>query len=684
MLRGPYLLCKVILCIFSLFFCSRSDAQREREAVESPVLTVTSLGKPLVELGGKWQFHLGDNPRWAAPTFDDSSWAKLSVDKGWDVQGYPDTGGFAWYRRHVRFLLPGNGDQLALVPISPSGVIEVFWNGERIGSCGRFPPHERVIGCWDPLALPPTLESGEGVLAIRVWTIPSYGLIPPGNSGLATAPQVGHLDAVRAATDQQLYEYWRSGRAANVLAVVYAVASALTLLAFLADRQEVLYLWLALFLLGTAYHRSIPLLVEFGFSSWQSEQMLVFVFAYGLQFVSLWFLMLRLFGLQADRWWRRLSYAAMIVTVTLGILSCLPGFWLNSWTTSTATFERVTFWGVTLSQLYSLALIVAGIRKKQDGARWAVAITATLAVIWPVIYNMLQLLQRWDIADRHVNAPLFYLFGGIISVREVSEILLLLALGYAAIETLRQARRQRTETELELRSAEEVQHILMPDALPQITGFALTSAYRPANQVGGDFLQVVPLPDETTLVLIGDVSGKGLRAGMMVALITGAARTAAEADPNPAAILASLNRSLCGRLNGGFATSLALRLSPDGQCALANAGHLAPVLNSGDVHTRDALPLGLTPEAEYEQTEFGLKDGDTLTLYTDGVPEARNKRGELFGFERAALLISQADAAEEIAKRAQAFGQEDDITVLTIRRLVRARLGEAGELAGTQ
>jgi serine phosphatase RsbU (regulator of sigma subunit) len=168
--------------------------------------------------------------------------------------------------------------------------------------------------------------------------------------------------------------------------------------------------------------------------------------------------------------------------------------------------------------------------------------------------------------------------------------------------------------------------------------------------------------------VLGDVSGKGLPAAMNVALLVGTLRTLAETTTDPAEILTGLNRRLLGR-SKGFTTAVAVRVAPGGEADLAIAGHLNPYLNGRELLLEAALPLGLTAEAAYENAALALALDDTLTLLTDGVLEARDvKTGELFGFDR--TLAISAQPAAEIAATAQRFGQDDDIAVLTLTRVV--------------
>lgn len=169
--------------------------------------------------------------------------------------------------------------------------------------------------------------------------------------------------------------------------------------------------------------------------------------------------------------------------------------------------------------------------------------------------------------------------------------------------------------------------------------------------------------------MLGDVSGKGLKAAMAVSLIVGAMRALAEDHSAPADLLAQLNRRLAGRLQGGFATCEALRIGSDGQCTLASAGHPAPWLNGRELALPGALPLGIAAGAQYEDFEFALAPGDHLALYTDGLLEARSPSGELYGFDRLGALFAARPGAAQAAEAAVDFGQDDDITVLTLRRV---------------
>ena len=219
----------------------------------------------------------------------------------------------------------------------------------------------------------------------------------------------------------------------------------------------------------------------------------------------------------------------------------------------------------------------------------------------------------------------------------------------------------------ELAASRAVQQVLIPDHTPEIAGFTIRSVYKPYGEVGGDFYQILPLPNGGALIAIGDVSGKGMPAAMMVSLLVGALHALVETTSSPGELLSGLNRLVQGRSHGGFTTCLILGIEPDGTVTFANAGHIPPYLQGKELLCENGLPLGLIVAGAYTESSFLLIAGEQLTLVTDGVVEARNEAGELFGFERTAANASLM--AEAIAQQAQVFGQDDDITVLTVARM---------------
>jgi serine phosphatase RsbU (regulator of sigma subunit) len=218
----------------------------------------------------------------------------------------------------------------------------------------------------------------------------------------------------------------------------------------------------------------------------------------------------------------------------------------------------------------------------------------------------------------------------------------------------------------ELAAARTVQELLIPQEKPSTPGFEVDTIYSPANEVGGDFFHIETVGLEGLIVVIGDVAGKGLKAAMNVSLLMGALRSTQERGP--AKILELLNGVLTG--TESFTTCQAVWFGANGEMVIANAGHLPPWLNSQEISLPGGLPLGVIADVSYEEARFYIHPGDRVLLLSDGVVEARLPSGELFGFDRLRHFSQQS--AFYLAEAAKSFGQQDDITVLTVRRLAQA------------
>jgi serine phosphatase RsbU (regulator of sigma subunit) len=219
---------------------------------------------------------------------------------------------------------------------------------------------------------------------------------------------------------------------------------------------------------------------------------------------------------------------------------------------------------------------------------------------------------------------------------------------------------ERSELQAEMRSAQEMQQLLMPAALDLQPWIQVEVAYLPAKDVGGDFY-FCRRAGSRQLVVIGDVSGKGLRAAMLASNVIGALRNEDAGDPG--LVLSRLNEVVLQAHSGGFVTCLCALFEAGGRLRVANAGHLAPYVDGVELAVENCLPLGIVSDASYVESSF-LLEGKTITLLSDGVLEAKDAKGELLGFECMAALTTRP--AAQVAAAAQKWGQEDDITVLTI------------------
>jgi serine phosphatase RsbU (regulator of sigma subunit) len=642
------------------------------------VLNISGLGKGLAPLDGPWQFHLGDDPVWAKPDLNDATgtngWEQLSANKTWGAQGHPAYVGYGWYRKHVQLdAAPGVEPEFALMMPRVDDVYEIYWNGMRIGAHGTMPPHPSFT--WDRGARTYGLgRVRDGVLAVRVWKAPLDSFDSDQLGGFYAPPVVGSSNAIAAAMATRDYAWLRSRQYSFGLASLYALVALLGTLAWLRNRSLRVSLWIAIFCASPLCALILTgLRIPFSYNMALGWLQPVFSFAD----IGLWFLLVYLLELDTRprlmKFTRGLAVVSLVSTSLDGMLTLAD--WSNPIFTqwAQATDGALTFI-FTITQLYPLILVAMALRKRLDLVRWPLAIAAffrEMILVARISLDQGSRYTHWTIARKFTD-PLFTINGNVFSPQTIADTLLLLTIIYAAYRFLSESTRRQSMLEQEFKSARELQQVLIPETLPELPGYAVTSAYRPAQEVGGDFFQIIPLDGDhagSTLVLLGDVSGKGLKAAMTVSLIVGAVRTLARFAPRPAELLSELNLRLHGRLQGGFVTCLAMLLDKDGSCSLASAGHPAPFLNDRELPLPGALPLGVVAVTAYDETTIDLFEGDRFTLYTDGLLEARNASGEIFSFLRLDTLFATSPNAGQATDAAVEFGQEDDITVLVLTRL---------------
>lgn len=669
--RTRFCLLMILVCLAAGSLAGAAESSA-KTAWFVPVTAVEQLGKGTVELNGPWQFHQGDNPAWSTPTFDDSLWEKLSADKPWGMQGYEGSEGYAWYRLHLK-LSPavGASPEFELLIPAIDDVYEVYWNGEKVGQLGNMPPHWLMYSGLQAQIIH-LGAARDGVLAVRVWKAPLFSNDNGKAGGFESAPLVGSPQAIEHARGSLDFEWVRSQQFRIALTSLYGLVALLSLIGWLRDRTQWLLFWMAMFsscfvlepFLGNLrLHISYALVTCFT----QIE--------IALRDVSLWFLLLWILKLQSNRRLVVLTRKAALLSITAATLDGIviflyPG--VLSKPAIQAADAFLTMFAIFFELLPLMIVAYAFFHDKElDSARWAVAALAFLNGMVYFLQNSTSQGVRfthWTLSGR-LGAPLFSVGNNAINLLLLLRTLLFVSIVYAVYRFSIEHRRRTTVLEQEYQSARELQRVLVPSSLPVIPGFTLTSAYHPAQEVGGDFFQIIPLENKSTLVVLGDVSGKGLMAAMAVSLIVGAVRALAEDHPDPAELLTLLNRRLCGRLQGGFATCVILQIDPVEGSALASAGHPAPYLNDREIELPGALPLGISPLVTYEKRRIDFKEGDHFSLYTDGLLEARNQAGELYSFTRLGRLFASHPSAAQATQAAVNFGQDDDITVLTLTRL---------------
>lgn len=630
-----------------------------------------TLGDATAPLGGLWKFHTGDNPQWASPNFDDSAWGTMDLTPprgsydpqmgtsgfvpGWTARGYPGYHGFAWYR--LRVDVQGDSERLALkMPDDFDDAYQVYVNGRLIGEFGRFDGKAVTPYSAQPRAfeLPAGFHAGPATIAIRMYMTAFTPLVNEDAGGLHGPPVLGQASAIEPLErlDENTFHKALLSDWCEAAIVLLGMLVGFTL--YWLDRGEPGYLWLGLTCAALLASFLLFLIVDLttwigGVEAFLARDAVIFPLIVGL-WVIFWGSWFRLEGMRRLHSMVWLLTALLIATTAMlraplygGLIPAHAAAWLSPL-------------NLGLKLLLGLLLVwvtVRGIRQnRMEG--WMALPAVVLVAISMYAEELLVL-----------HVPVYYFpFGYQVNVREIGTVLSLAIITVLLLRRFVHGQREREQWKSEIEQARQVQQVLIPEALPRVPGFTMESEYRPARQVGGDFFQILPDPEGGVLIVVGDVTGKGLRAGMMVALITGAIRTIAETTMEPLEVLQTLNRRLCGR-DQAQATCLALHIGASGQAILANAGHLAPYRNGVEVRLEGSLPLGMEEAAEFEEQRFALEPGDRLTLLSDGVVEAVNPRRELFGFDRAQQMSQQPAAA--IVQAAQAFGQEDDITVLSVR-----------------
>jgi serine phosphatase RsbU (regulator of sigma subunit) len=674
--------------LLSLLVWFGLDARSFAEALQAaagPIEQIT-VGDSTASLNGPWKFHMGDSPAdpvshaplWAEPGFDDSEWETVdltpwdgSLDPvygvsgmvpGWTARGYAGHWGYGWYRLRVQVTAPA-GTELAIE--GPPGVddgYQVFQNGSLLGSFGGFSSSRPVVYNTQPMrfSLPPLSNpsSTTRVLAFRVWMEPSTPANYPDVGGLRSAPLLGKAAAVMVNNELRWLDALRAVADHLMSAAVFGLFALVAFSLSLVDRSDRVYVWLgSAFMLTAIFDAVVVLLDCTQYMSMTIGDPLRFVVLRPLIYtvwVMVWW---KWFGLHRPAWLPR-------IVALLGLLCALStalGRNLLVFTTVphavSTTFDKVYLFAKLLFLPLMLVCIVQGIRKKGSEG-WSVL---PAVVLWGIA-------QFWEELNLlHIHLTWFP-FGVQITLGDLANLLLAFVIAGLLLRRLLGAVLRQRLMELDVKQAQEVQRVILPEPITTLPGLAIESEYRPAREVGGDFFQVLPHPSNGSMLIVaGDVVGKGLQAGMLVALLVGAIRTSAHFDPDPLAVLKVLNQRLCGRSHAA-ATCLALRIGADGGATLANAGHLPPYLNGQPLEIEGALPLGMIEDAEFSVLQFRFTEGDHLLLMSDGIAEATDLNGNLFGFERVLDLLRNSANAAAIATAAQNFGQEDDISVISITR----------------
>ena len=643
------------------------------------VIDATNLGSPMV-LDKGWRIGISSDNDAATPEFDDSKWAVRNAQESIaDIPGDDESDlahshkrRYVWFRLHLK-LARNHGPESLLIElpvtqyttmtIGASGPgLDVFVNGRQVrpeGPHGDATFKYEEISRLYQLGLAP--DETNVTLAIRTLYIP-VGYYAYTNFFGKRSLSFGDPEDLRRKWDlwflHNLFE--RLPRLVN--AILLTILSLFLLALYFTQKGHVEYLWLAL-------HEFIqaPIgFVDLAGSLARMDQLWFVPTVLQLVAISayLYFEFLIAFLELKRRWYiTLLRYTAPIlagvgptmlllgghgwlILITLGVVYLGSFLWIVGW----FLFVFITLISATLRRNFEAGLLLIPF------------MLSIVGIVEPILTGGMS-----ESLGRPYHSPLTIQAGPVpIHFATIADFVGLLAIVLIIFVRFLRIQQDRERGKSELAAARSVQELMIPHEKLETPGFEVDSVYKPANEVGGDFFHVQPTGDGGLLVAIGDVAGKGLKAAMNVSMLMGALRRIP--DKRPAKILESLNRVLAG--SDSLTTCQAVWFGPDGEVVMSSAGHLPPYLNTQEIALPGGLPLGAVPDVTYDEVSLYLHPGDRLLLLSDGVVEARQPTGELFGFERVHNLSNQS--AFYIADAATEFGQEDDITVLTVRRLAAA------------
>ena len=654
---------RLLASLLLVLVCHTSSAQpATNHQIDASAASIPALGSfdDIVTLTGPWRFHTGDDPGWASASFDDSSWHTLTLGHDFDSQGIEGYSGFAWYRLHY-IPPPGSLPRDLLVVNDAAGELAVYLNGVSAGKSRGM--SDQPASYWShPFVVHITQAAADGsvTIAIRGWIAGA-----PSSTGALTRVQAGPsaqiADQFELITNRLWFRYVLSIMLGCLIS--FCIAFLGTVL-YLTQRNHKEYLWLTLLCVSLLLRGVIEmcgLLAVFSspvaniLDQWATSLFIVVTLEFILRF--------------SDSPLRRTVYALQIVTLLIPITTLFQLDQAFSW------FSNIT--QILFAVLTVIMLTTAWRRGRPEAGvilfPFLLAATGNfLASLINFAVNKGLLPNQYAINRFHLGAVEFGLGFFTYQIFLASLVAVIL---YRFIRVSQQEQRSSAE----VAAARSVQALLIPTQLPSTRNFMLESAYLPINGVGGDFFQVLPLKDESLLIVVGDVSGKGLQAAMNSSTLVGALRN--ELSHDPATILDHLNHVLLGAVSAPgavpeldaapcFATCLCARIYPTGEMTIANAGHLGPYRDGREIELPPGLPLGVIAGNRYEQVSFQLNRGERLVFLSDGVVEATNEAGELFGFERTQQVSNEP--ARYIAQTAKRFGQTDDITVVSLYLASRA------------
>ncbi len=600
--------------------------------------------EPWIDLAGDWRVKFEDRQEFSRSDFDDHTWELFRLPSG-EIASFQR--GPGWLRKRVQLPESADRSQLALTLGTIQNVYEVYVNGQRIGASGDFHSFAesqiaRPLTFYIPAAAVP--ETGRLQIAIRAKQVlyehPDWEMEDRGPYVVSTRARAPVDAGVRE------FERWRGVLAPSLaFGIVYSLFALVSLLAYWSDQARKELFWFAMVCCGYVFN-DFYCLYQFSVDSrpFNSSGVAYLVVIFGTLMYPL-FAQFAASSFGYKSWWLR------------------AGLWLGWSLVPIHILFRMdhvfgTLWGCSCASVLAAAMVLwhwrQGINGKQVISWHAFHLALLVQAVGYVELWVLPILQIPSVLPWAIHVGPYRM-----NREDTLWILASTAIMVLLIRSVAIDRRDRQRLVGELHAARVVQQLLIGTGEVDVQTWKVETEYVPAQEVGGDFYQLFPGNDGSLLLVTGDVSGKGLQAAMLVATIVGALGNLA--SRKPAEVLMHLNACLRGKSRGGFVTCCCANFDANGSVTIANAGNPSPYCDGHELELEAGLPLGVVAGVEYEELVFS---GDRFTFVSDGVVEADN--GNLFGFDRTREISGKP--AAEIAAAAKAWGQNDDITVVTVRR----------------
>lgn len=679
------------LILTAFVFICQASAQESKPA---PVTGIRVLTLDDIEKGGallvNWKYHPGDDQEWANPAFDDTGWE--STESTWlFLNEIPRSGweGIGWFRLHLSVL-----DErlwhtpLALQVMYQAGASEIYLDGELIYSFGKVGNRkEEEEPYWErnPQVISFSGET-DHVIAVRYSNFSSDQLTPvlgfvlglgPLNSGIK-----GRVNTVRSGTTLQMV--WAA-------ILIFMMLQHLLLFFFYPRARENLYFALSAGSIGVF----VFLIFQFFLVATSVTETLyllrLLVCVYVLMFLSGMLFLYTIFYPKLPKlfWFFLVGWVLILCFCLLSLRTGFPLFgdgelqstieasgvvFASSFNIGLAFISCILFASLTFLEM--ARVIIVAIFKKKDGA-WIFGLGSLMPIILPTLFAFFvsdtgfeNININWQFSTLAITlAPLFSM--SVYLARNFSRT-------HRKLETEVLENTRKTE---ELEEARELQMSMLPQAAPQLPNLDVAFEMRPATEVGGDYYDYNLTEDDQLTIAVGDATGHGMNAGLVVSAVKSLFKT----SPPEMGNLETLERISQGIKSMNLKRlymAMTLATLNGNKLTLAGAGMPPALIYQADEDLveeilLEGMPLGGFIGAERQEARFDLQSGDTILLMSDGLPEMLNPENEMLDYPKTKELFEEvADQPPKViidhlfkagTSWADGAPQADDVTLVVIK-----------------